>query len=164
MNQGKETMTENRPTVVGSGGDFVTFTIAGQLFGVPVLEVQDVLRPQAVTRIPMAPPEILGSLNLRGRIVTVVDTRHRLGLPKAEGNDQPMSIVVPHGDDLFSLAVDKVGEVLSPNPQSFEPNPPTLDPAWREVATGIYRLKDELLVVIDVARLLRLGGATAHAA
>jgi purine-binding chemotaxis protein CheW len=74
-----------------------------------------------------------------------------------------MSIVVPHGDDLFSLAVDRVGEVLSLSPQNFEPNPATLDPAWREVANGIYRLKDELLVVIDVGRLLRLS-ATAHAA
>jgi purine-binding chemotaxis protein CheW len=163
MNQSNKAMQENHHSA-GTAGEFVTFTIAGQLFGVPVLAVQDVLRPQAVTRIPMAPPEILGSLNLRGRIVTVVDTRHRLGLPKADTGEQPMSIVVPHGDDLFSLAVDRVGEVLSPDPQSFESNPPTLDPAWREVATGIYRLKDELLVVIDVARLLRLGSATAHAA
>lgn len=146
-----------------AGGDFVTFTIARQLFGVPVLQVQDVLRPQAITRVPMAPPEILGSLNLRGRIVTVVDTRHRLGLPGSDAKEQPMSIVVPHGDDLFALAVDRVGEVLSLTSENFEPNPPTLDPGWRDVANGIYRLKDELLVVIDVARLLRLG-ATAHAA
>jgi len=163
MTQGNPTMADNHLNASGTAGEFVTFTIAGQLFGVPVLAVQDVLRPQAITHIPMAPPEILGSLNLRGRIVTVVDTRHRLGLPKAETNEPPMSIVVPHRDDLFSLAVDRVGEVLNPDPQSFEPNPPTLDPAWREVANGIYRLKDELLVVIDVARLLRLG-ATAHAA
>ena len=74
-----------------------------------------------------------------------------------------MSIVVPHGDDLFSLAVDRVGEVLSLTSENFEANPPTLDPSWREIASGIYRLKDELLVVIDVARLLRLGAA-AHAA
>ncbi len=163
MNPTEETKLGDRQEGPGEGGDFVTFTIAGQLFGVPVLAVQDVLRPQAITRIPMAPPEILGSLNLRGRIVTVVDTRHRLGLPDAESKEQPMSIVVPHGDDLFSLAVDKVGEVLSLSPQNFEPNPATLDPAWREVATGIYRLKEELLVVIDVGRLLRLS-TTAHAA
>lgn len=163
MSQVQQAKTENRQDAAGAGGDFVTFTIAGQLFGVPVLAVQDVLRPQAITRIPMAPKEILGSLNLRGRIVTVVDTRHRLGLPKAESNELPMSIVVPHGDDLFSLAVDRVGEVLSLSSENFEPNPATLDPAWREVANGIYRLKDELLVVIDVGRLLRLG-STAHAA
>src|SRR5262245_36729948 len=108
MNQVNQAMSQNWQNGTGTGGDFVTFTIAGQLFGVPVLAVQDVLRPQAITRIPMAPPEILGSLNLRGRIVTVVDTRHRLGLPKADTNEQPMSIVVPHGDDLFSLAVDRV--------------------------------------------------------
>src|SRR5579864_9644275 len=111
MSPVQQVKTESRQESVGGGGDFVTFTIAGQLFGVPVLAVQDVLRPQAITHIPMAPPEILGSLNLRGRIVTVVDTRHRLGLPKADSNERPMSIVVPHGDDLYSLAVDRVGEV-----------------------------------------------------
>lgn len=163
MTDESQAMSESTQDSYRGGGDFVTFAIAGQLFGVPVLEVQDVLRPQAITRIPMAPPEILGSLNLRGRIVTVLDTRHRLGLPKAESTEQPMSIVVPCGDDLFSLAVDRVGEVLSLSSQHFEPNPPTLDAAWREVASGIYRLKDELLVIIDVARLLRLGPA-AHAA
>jgi len=163
MSEVKEAASGSHAEAQAVGGDFVTFTIAGQLFGVPVLAVQDVLRPQAITRIPMAPPEILGSLNLRGRIVTVVDTRHRLGLPKAAADEKPMSIVVPHGDDLFSLAVDRVGEVLSLSAQNFEQNPATLDPAWREVANGIYRLKDELLVVIDVGRLLRLG-ATAHAA
>jgi purine-binding chemotaxis protein CheW len=163
MSAGDRTVSDNSGDQAQAGGDFVTFMIAGQLFGVPVLEVQDVLRPQAITRIPMAPPEILGSLNLRGRIVTVVNTRHRLGLPAAESSDKPMSIVVPHGDDLFSLAVDRVGEVLSLSGDNFEANPPTLDSAWREVASGIYRLKDELLVVIDVARLLRLG-PTAHAA
>jgi purine-binding chemotaxis protein CheW len=163
MTQGTQMNAENNRDLTGTGGDFVTFTIAGQLFGVPVLEVQDVLRPQAITRVPMAPPEILGSLNLRGRIVTVVDTRHRLGLPKADSKEQPMSIVVPHRDDLYALAVDKVGEVLSLTSDNFEANPPTLDAGWREVASGIYRLKDELLVVIDVARLLRLGAA-AHAA
>ena len=150
---------EDKRNHAGGGGDFVSFAIAGQLFGVPVLQVQDVLRPQAITRIPMAPPEILGSLNLRGRIVTVVDTRHRLGLPKSDAKGPPMSIVVPHGDDLFALAVDRVGEVLSLSAENFEFNPPTLDPGWREVANGIYRLKSELLVVIDVARLLRLGAA-----
>jgi len=163
MSQENHPPSDDQHETAGTGGDFVTFTIAGQLFGVPVLAVQDVLRPQAITRIPMAPPEILGSLNLRGRIVTVVDTRHRLGLPKSDSNEQPMSIVVPHGDDLFSLAVDKVGEVLSLSPQNFEPNPATLDHAWREIANGIYRLKDELLVVVDVGRLLRLS-PTAHAA
>lgn len=163
MSAGDRIVSEKSRGPSQAGGDFVTFMIAGQLFGVPVLEVQDVLRPQAITRVPMAPPEILGSLNLRGRIVTVVNTRHRLGLPPAESTEQPMSIVVPYGDDLFSLAVDRVGEVLSLSGDNFEANPPTLDLAWREVADGIYRLKDELLVVIDVARLLRLG-PTAHAA
>lgn len=157
MSEIKKTLPEHDEEMTMNDGDFVTFTIGGQLFGIPVLQVQDVLRPQSIARIPMAPPEILGSLNLRGRIVTVVNTRHSLGFPKAEGNETPMSIVVPHGDDLVSLAVDRVGEVLSLNSQQFEPNPPTLNPAWREVATGIYRLKGELLVVIDVGRLLNLG-------
>jgi len=141
----------------GAGDDFVTCTIAGQWFGISVLKVQDVLRAHAITRVPMAPPEILGSLNLRGRIVTVVDARRRLGLPPAEDGQQRMSIVVALGDDLVSLAVDQVGEVLSLEAQRIEAVPPTLDPVWREIADGIYRLEDQLLVILDVERFLRLG-------
>jgi len=140
--------------VLGESQDFVTMTIYDQLFGIPVLTVQDVLGPQKITRIPLASPEVTGSLNLRGRIVTAIDVRKRLGLPAVEGDAKGMSVVVDFNGELYSLIIDSVGEVLSLPADCFERNPATLDPAWREVSAGVFRLKDRLLVVLDVARLL----------
>jgi purine-binding chemotaxis protein CheW len=134
--------------------DYVTMFIKGQLFGIPVLTVQDVLGPQKITRIPLAPREIAGSLNLRGRIVTAIDVRLRLGLPRDDGASKGMSVVVDMGGELYSLMVDSVGEVLSLPAAKFERNPPTLDLHWREFSAGIYRLEDKLLVVLDVGKLL----------
>lgn len=136
--------------------DYVTMTVAGQMFGIPVLQVRDVLGPQRITCIPLAPPEVAGALNLRGRIVTAIDVRVRLGLaPRApaEARDS-MSVVVEQGGEPYSLLVDGVGEVLSVPARDFEPNPSTLDPLWRDLSAGIYRLPDRLLVALDVSRLL----------
>lgn len=155
-------MSTKLPAKKGKGDDiavdgskeFVTMTIADQLFGIPVLQVQDVLGHQRITRIPLAPPEVAGSLNLRGRIVTAIDVRLRLGL-QARPKDKPgMSIVVDLRGELYSLMVDSVGEVLSLSNEDFERNPATLDPRWREVSLGIYRLNGQLMVVLDVSRLL----------
>ena len=134
--------------------DFVSVTIADQLFGIPVLQVQDVLGTQRITRIPLAPAEVAGSLNLRGRIVTAIDIRVRLRLPPRPDGKQAMSVVVDHGGELYSLLVDSVGEVLSLSAGDAERNPATLDPIWREVSAGIYRLDGNLLVVLDVAKVL----------
>jgi purine-binding chemotaxis protein CheW len=134
--------------------DYVTMYIEGQLFGIQVLTVQDVLGAQKITRIPLAPREVAGSLNLRGRIVTAIDVRLRLGLGNQTGDSKGMSVVVDMGGELYSLMVDQVGEVLSLPTAKFERNPPTLDPQWREFSAGIYRLEDKLLVVLDVAKLL----------
>lgn len=136
--------------------DFVTFYIEGQLFGIPVLRVQDILNAQQITPIPLGPKEIAGSLNLRGRIVTAIDVRKRLCLPERKV-DHSMSIVVEHGNDLYSLMVDSVGEVLAVDVASFERNPPTLDQRFRDYSTGIYRLKSTLLVILDVSRFLDYG-------
>lgn len=141
--------------------DFLTVVIARQRFGIPVLQVQDVLREQTVTRIPLAPPEVAGSLNLRGRIVTAIDVRKRLGLPKKENGATSMSVVVEHNNELFSLIIDRVGDVLSLDNGLFERNPSTLDPIWREISTGIYQLEKELLVVMDVSKLLENVGSVA---
>ena len=135
---------------------FVTMTVMGQLFGIPVLQVQDVLGPQQIARVPLAPPEVLGSLNLRGRIVTSIDVRTRLGLPVRGADEKAMSIVVEVGGELYSLAVDRVGEVMSLSAVDYEKNPATLDVRWQEVSDGIYRLKDKLLIVLNVPRVLRL--------
>ncbi|MBY0339378.1 MAG: chemotaxis protein CheW [Acetobacteraceae bacterium] len=134
----------------------LTLTVAGQLCGVPVLSVRDVLGEQAITRIPLAPPEIAGSLNLRGRIVTALDLRRRLGLPPRDPGRPAMSVVVEVGGELYSLLADQVGEVLALNPAERAPNPPTLQPAWRDLSLGVQRLGGSLLVLLDVGRLLEI--------
>ncbi len=134
--------------------EYVTMTIGGQWFGIPVLSVQDVLGPQNIAMIPLAPPEVAGSLNLRGRIVTAIDPRVRLGLPSREEGERAMSIVVEHVGELYSLLIDQVGEVLKLPSSRFEQNPASLDSRWREISSGIYRLDDRLLIVIDIDRLL----------
>lgn len=117
--------------------------------------MQDVLGEQKVTRVPLAPRAIAGSLNLRGRIVTAIDVRACLNMPPMEKTGgQAMSVVVENNGELYSLMIDKVGDVLSLSSRDFEKNPPTLDPQWRGVCQGIYRLKEKLLVVLDVPRLL----------
>jgi purine-binding chemotaxis protein CheW len=141
--------------------DFVTMTVADQLFGIPVLAVQDVLGPQRITRIPLSPKEVAGALNLRGRIVTAIDVRSRLSLPARAADNPGMSVVVDHKGELYSLIVDAVGEVMSLPADAYERNPVTLDPRWREVSGGIYRLKGKLLVVLEVARLLDMRRAEA---
>jgi purine-binding chemotaxis protein CheW len=141
--------------------EFVTFTIGGQLFGIPVLKVQDVLSSYTITRIPLAPPEVMGSLNLRGRVVTAIDVRRRLGLAPIENTKDTMSIVAENEGELYSLMVDAVGEVLALPASAYERNLPTLDPKFRAFSDGIYRLDDKLLVVLDVNRLLDYGHSAA---
>jgi purine-binding chemotaxis protein CheW len=136
---------------------FLTLTVAGQGCAVPVLLVRDVLGPQAITRIPLAPAEIAGSLNLRGRIVTAVDLRLRLGLaPRADGT-APMSVVVEQAGELYSLLVDEVGEVIPLPSAGFEPNPPTLDAFWRDISRGVHRQEQRLLIALDIDRVLAIG-------
>jgi purine-binding chemotaxis protein CheW len=135
---------------------FVTLKVADQLCGVPVLGVRDVLGTQSIARIPLAPPEIAGSLNLRGRIVTAIDVRCRLGLPPVAPGTPRMSVVAEQGGELYALLVDQVSEVMTLPASAFERNPPTLPPSWAAYSTGIYRLQDRLLVVLDVGRLLTL--------
>ncbi|MGE4351021.1 MAG: chemotaxis protein CheW [Bdellovibrionales bacterium] len=144
-----------------SAREFVTMVIDGQIFGIPVLQVQDVLGPQKITRVPLAPREVAGSLNLRGRIVTAIDVRTRLGLPPVGENVRSMSVVVDHNGEFYSLIVDQVGEVMGLSASDFEQTPATLDERWREISDGVYRLKDTLLIVLDVKRLLRLEELTA---
>jgi purine-binding chemotaxis protein CheW len=145
---------------VREASDFVSVVIDDQLFGIPVLQVRDVLASQRITRVPLAPAEVAGSLNLRGRIVTAIDLRTRLGLPERSAEQTNgktrMSVVVDYGGELYSLLVDSVGEVLSLSEAKFERNPATLDARWREVSGGIYRLDGALLVVLDVTRLLAI--------
>lgn len=141
----------------GATEDYVTMLIDDQWFGIPVLGVQEVLGPQKITRVPLAPPEVAGNLNLRGRIATAIDIRTRLGMtPRPEGQTG-MSVVVDQRGELYSLVIDTVGEVLRLSTAEFERNPPTIKPSLRELSKGIYRLTDKLLIVLDVERVLEKG-------
>lgn len=160
MRQTEPNHSTNPRAGAGPAGDaaqmVLTLTVAGQLCGVAVLAVRDVLGVQSITPIPLAPREVAGSLNLRGRIVTAVDLRARLGLAPLGGARGAMSVVVEMGGELYSLLADEVGEVLSLDPAERAANPPTLDPAWRDVSLGVHRLGERLLVLLDVERLLVL--------
>jgi purine-binding chemotaxis protein CheW len=157
-------LTPTGGTLAPRSGDdrqYLTISIAGQTFGVAVELVRDVLGPQRITRIPLALPEVAGSLNLRGRIVTAIDVRLRMGLAKRDADARPMSVVVEHQSEAYSLLVDSVGEVLTLPATGFEKNPANLDPRWREMSLGIHRLDGQLLLVLDVGRLLDFTGAVA---
>ena len=137
-----------------SDKEFLTIRILDQLFGIPILQVQDVLGEQRITKIPLAPIEVAGSLNLRGRIVTAIDVRTCLGIPQMENRRSIMSVVVEHEGELYSLIIDSVGDVLSLSDESFEASPTTLDAQWKSLSVGVYRLESKLLVVLDVPKLL----------
>ena len=124
---------------------YVTLSVGGQLCGIPVLGVRDILAEQPITRIPLAPPDIAGSLNLRGRIVTAIDLRRRLCLPPPAPGRKPMSVVAELGGELYALLVDQVAEVMSLDSHLFERNPPTLERNWAAFSDGIYRLDGRLL-------------------
>lgn len=133
---------------------YLTFIVREQVFALPVRYVRDVLGHQAPTRIPGSPPEVAGVLNLRGRIVTAIDVRCRLGLDPLPDDSPRMSVVVDHLGELYSLTVDKIGEVMNIRSDKFEENPDALDTGWQDFCDGICRLDDVLLVVLDVAHLL----------
>ncbi len=136
---------------------FVTMRIDKQLLGIDVKYVRDVLRGQNITAIPLAPSDVAGSLNSRGRIVTVIDVRKRLGLPPAqEEQARNTFVVVDVKGELYSLLVDNVGDVLTVSTSAIDPSPANLTNTWKGIAAGIYKLEGELLVLIDIHGFLRL--------
>jgi purine-binding chemotaxis protein CheW len=143
--------------------EYVTAMIGGQLFGLPILRVQDVFVPERLTRVPLAPPEIAGVLNLRGRIVTLIDLARRLGLTSSIKSAQPMAIGVECSGESYALLVDNVGEVLKLDNNAREANPINLEPDVARVSAGIYRLDTQLLIVLDVERVLDIANVAAAA-
>jgi purine-binding chemotaxis protein CheW len=137
--------------------EYVTAMIGGQLFGLPIVRVQDVFIPERLTRVPLAPPEIAGVLNLRGRIVTLIDLRRRFGLGQREDGHAPMAIGVESRAESYGLLIDSVGEVVKLDDAAREPNPINLDARLARVSAGIFRLDGQLLIVVDVDRVLDIG-------
>lgn len=145
-------MTESVENVI----EYVTATVGGQLFGLPISRVQDVFVPDRLTRVPLAPPEIAGLLNLRGRIVTAIDMRRRLCLDAVTDGSPRMAIGVECRGESYGLLIDAIGEVLKVPVSSREDNPVNLDPGLARVSAGVHRLDGRLLVVLDVDRVLEV--------
>ncbi len=142
--------------------EYVTAMIGGQLFGLPISRVQDVFVPERLTRVPLAGPDVAGLLNLRGRIVTVIDMRRRLDLAAHEGG-RLMAIGVEHKGESHGLLIDEIGEVLKLPAASREDNPVNLDERLARVSAGVHRLEGKLLVILDVERVLDAGAIAAAA-
>ncbi len=149
-------MTTHTKSEEASEG-FVTVVTGGQLFGLPLERVRDVFVPRGLSTVPLAPPEVAGLLNLRGRIVTAIDLRRRLGLPPREDTAAPVAVGIEERGELYALIVDRVGDVLRLPRSSHEPNPVNLDRSWGQVCAGVHRLERELMVVLDVDKVLDLG-------
>jgi len=149
-------------TMTDSGLDaqreFVTATIGGQMFGLPILRVQDVFVVDRLTRVPLAPAEIAGVLNLRGRIVTIIDMRTRLGLERADTSARLMAIGVESRGESYGLLVDAIGEVMKLDQEICEAKPANLDPRLAVASTAIYRLDGSLLIALDLDKVLEIGG------
>ena len=143
--------------------EFVTFAVAGQMFGLPIARVQDIFKPSRITRVPLADAEVAGVLNLRGRIVTAIDMRRRLDAGRREDGAQVMAIGIEARGKSFGLLVDAVGEVLKLSDVAREPNPINLGGRLAALSDGVYRLEGQLLVVLDVDRVLDLHGGRAAA-
>ncbi|MBO6729043.1 MAG: chemotaxis protein CheW [Maricaulis sp.] len=140
--------------------EYVSVRIGDQLFGAPVNAIREVFTPQSVTEVPLAPSEVAGLLNLRGRIVTAIDARRRLGLPPREAGDAGMALGVERGSEIFGLIVDSVGEVLRRPSAELEPVPAHVDSTFRSMVKGVHKLEKELLAVLDVSAVI---GAAAGA-
>ncbi len=131
---------------------FCTFFLKDQFFGVPVQQVQEVIRYQEMTRVPLTPPVIRGLINLRGQIVTAVDLRRRFAMEDRPESQLPMNVVVHTDDGAVSFLVDEIGDVLEVEEESFERTPETVQGQTRELVRGVYKLPERLMMVLDTER------------
>jgi purine-binding chemotaxis protein CheW len=147
--------TESSST--GPSTEYVTAMIGGQLFGLPIARVQDVFMPDRMTQVPLSSPDIAGILNLRGRIVTVIDMRCRLGVPQQQSEQLPMAIGIECRGESYGLLIDDIREVMNLPDSMREDNPINLDARLAQLSSGIIRLDSQLLVVLDIDRVLHVG-------
>jgi purine-binding chemotaxis protein CheW len=136
---------------------FCTFFVAGSWYGVEVDQVQEIVRHQGLTRVPLAPRVVRGLINLRGQIVTALDLRRRLGLGDAPDGLTPRNVVVRTGEGVVSLLVDEIGDVLEADAEAFEHPPETLRGAARDLIRGAYKLRDRLLLILDIDKVVAVG-------
>lgn len=151
-----EQSVQRKSTQSGSRSrQYATFYVGDLFFGVEVLQVQEVLRAQEMTRVPRADSVVEGLINLRGQIVTAFDMRERLGLGRREGNKPPMNVVIRSEDGAISLLVDEIGDVIEIKEENFEPPPATMTEVARETLEGVYKLPDRLLLVLSTDKVLQ---------
>lgn len=137
--------------------EYVTVTIGDQLFGLPINRVQDVFMPELITRVPLSSRQIAGVLNLRGRIVTVINMRERLQLPPKRDAAGLMAVGIESKGESYGLLIDSVGEVLRLPADGIERNPANLDKRWAQVCGGVQQLDGQLMVILDVDKILDMG-------
>lgn len=133
-----------------------TFTIDNHLFGIEVSRIQEVIRSQRMTRVPLAPAVVGGLINLRGEIVTAIDLRRRLELPPRPDGVEPMNVVVRTRDGAVSLLVDEIGDVLDVSDETFEVPPGTVEGIALALIRGAHKLDGRLLLVLDTDRTIQL--------
>ncbi len=134
--------------------EFVTVLVGNQMFGLPIDRVHDVFIASSLTTVPLAPREIMGLLNLRGRVVTAMCLRRRLGLPDRDEGAQDMAVGLERNGESYGLLVDSVGEVMKLSTETHEPSPVHMDQAWVKLSRGVHRLDDRLLIILDVDAVL----------
>jgi len=142
----------SRNALLDEADGFVTARLAGHWFALPISAVHEVFLLSRITTVPQSPPGIIGVLNLRGRIVTALDTRQILGFPPAS-KAPTMAIGIERQGELFGLAVDDMGDVLTSVAAEREPAPMNLDRRWREIVTGVQRSEKHLVLIVAVDRL-----------
>ncbi|WP_414476008.1 chemotaxis protein CheW [Microvirga sp. M2] len=141
--------SDDSPSLLGSM-EYPTVMVAGQMLGLPIHRVHDVFVASEIASVPLGSPEIAGLLNLRGRVVTAISLRRRLGLPDALASERRMAVGLEHKGEAYGLLVDDVGEVLKLDPALMQPNPVHLSPRWAKLSQGVYQLEGRLLIVLDV--------------
>ncbi len=153
----QDILSDDKAEIDLNGSDsveYVTVTICGQMFGMPISRVEDIFMPESITSVPLSDSEIEGVLNLRGRIVTAINMRKFLGLLPREDGGQSMAVGVEYRDESYGLIIDGVGEVLRLSGKTFEENPTNLDPRWSKISQGVHRLENELMLVLDIECVL----------
>ena len=149
---------------VANAQQFCTFYVDRQFFGVPVQQVQEVIRYQEMTRVPLVPRVIRGLINLRGQIVVAIDLRRRLNAAERPEDQLPMNVVVRTADGALSLLVDEIGDVLEVQEETFERPPETLQGVARELVSGVHKLSSGLLLILDTEKAVNVADMdTLHA-
>lgn len=147
-------------SAVTANMQYCTFELDDNFLGIEVDRVQEILRYQRMTEVPLASSVISGLINLRGRIMTAIDLRRRIGLTPLDEERRPINVVIRREEEYVSLLVDRIGDVMRPPVEQFEPPPDNTDPRFLPLLRGVFKLEDRLLLILDTEKILDLDGYT----